>query len=411
MPNKLVKTVENQISILFVDQDNLSEISHIAIYFRSGSSSDPASMHGITHLIEHMLFKGSRTRNYLDIIATLESNGCDINAYTTKESMVVHASFLNEFAEEIIEILGDIISNPVFPEDELKKEKSVIIDEIRMYRDTPGEKIYDDFEAMMFKGSSLAHEITGTISSVKSITGEMLSGHYENIIRPGYFVAVKSSIPQKQIEKLIDHNFTPTGNILEIQPEIPRYLKKAKIQYDDNSQIHIILGSNSYPVSHPLRPTASLLANYLGGAAMSSYLNLIMREQMGLTYSVETSMNNFSNTGIFYTYFTCDAQKANVSLKTLKKIYDELFRKGMSDAELQKAKRQLKGQIAIHFESGLSWTLFMAKYFHYYKTTISFTELLESIENINLSQMNEVISQHLDFNCLSSITVKKKKNE
>lgn len=411
MPNQLIETSKNKIPVLFIEQNNVLNISHIAIYFKAGSVSDPQNMYGITHLIEHMLFKGTETRNYMDIIATLESNGCDINAYTTKESMVVHVSFLNEFAEEIIEILGDIISTPSFPEDELKKEKSVIIDEIRMYRDTPGEKIYDDFEAMIFKGSELAHEITGTINSVKSISREMLVEHYENVIRPGYFVAVNSSIQKKQLLTLIDGHFKPSPTKEIIFPVLPLFSKKDKILYDDNSQVHIILGSRSYAVSHFLRPTSALLANYLGGAAMSSYLNLIMREKMGLTYSVETSMNNFSNTGIFYTYFTCDSQKANISLKTLKKIYDGLYHNGMSEIELQKAKRQLKGQVAIHFESGLSWTLFIAKYYHYYNTTIGFAELLDSIENTTIDQMNEVIKKHLDFNSLSSITIKKKKNE
>ncbi len=386
------------------------KIGHIVIHFNRGSSSDPEKLQGAVHLLEHMLFKGTTTRNYFDLICGIEHFGADLNAFTTKENMIIHVSYPDQYMDDICLILSDIVNNSIFDEKELKKEKQVVCDEIKSYRDTPEEFIYDEWERLMLSGNGLSHPILGSAASVNRISLDDLKKTYKSI-RSDYQISVVSSRTKDHVKKIISKHFktkvksTRSVNLTKI---IREEKPKIKILNDDVSQAHVILGRIGPHYTHDDQLPAYLLSSFLGGSAMSSVLNLELREKRGISYTIESSLQSYRDKGLFFTYFTCDKQRTGKALQVIAAIFENYRINGLSKKEFETLIRMTKSQYTMFFEPALNEAMYHSKFYQYYNQIAQIPDLMRELGKIKLEAVNTVAAKLLDFEKFSRIIIEKK---
>nr|WP_315417467.1 pitrilysin family protein [uncultured Pedobacter sp.] len=400
-----VHTLPNGIRILHVPA--ASAISHACIIVNTGSRDEPEGKAGLAHFIEHLIFKRTEKRSTNQILNRLESVGADLNAYTTKEYTCVHASFLNPYLDRTLDLFNDIIFHSTFPEEEMDKEKSVILDEISSYLDQPEEAINDDFEDMLFAGHALGNNILGTIESVQNFTREdvinfrkanyrtneivvAVLGNYtlNSVVNKGskYFADVEENNP---VKKRIKPSLLPQSNTTIYKPIM---------------QAHCILGTQAYSTYQSQKVPLMLLNNYFGGNGMSSVLNLQIREKYGIAYTIESNFSPLSDTGIFSIYFGTDKEKQSKALSLIFKEIKKLREHPLNELQLQKAKHKFIGQIALGEENRIGLIISMAKSLIDHDKIDSLETVFKKINAVTTTQMADVTHEILDIEQLNIFT-------
>ncbi|MEB0249496.1 pitrilysin family protein, partial [Mucilaginibacter sp. 5B2] len=316
MTDHHVHALPNGIRILF--KHSPSPITHCCFVLNAGSRDELPQKEGLAHFIEHLLFKETERRNTPQILNRLELVGADLNAYTTKEYTCIHASLLKQHLERTVDLFEDILFHSTFPEDEMEKERGVILDEISSYLDQPEEAIQDDFEEYLFKGHPIGNNILGTPESVGVLNGADIKQFITaNNNTHQMIFAVYGDYDFKKLVKLCEKYFGSvpenTNQKQRIAPEPIShgiYTLKKPI-----SQTHCIIGGRAYPSAHQNKYGLLLLNNVLGGMGMSNRLNLEIREKHGIAYTIESNYTSLTDTGIFSIYFGTDAEKAGKALK------------------------------------------------------------------------------------------------
>lgn len=307
-----VHTLPNGIRLLHVP--SASAISHACIIVNSGSRDETESQAGLAHFIEHLIFKRTEKRNTNQILNRLESVGADLNAYTTKEYTCIHASFLHPYLDRTLELFNDIVFHSTFPEEEMEKEKGVILDEIASYLDQPEEAIYDDFEDIVFAGHALGRNILGTTESVSKLSKQDIKDFIAaNYNTDKIVVAVLGNYSLPKAVKIFTKYYEAIPeNIKQENRKAPAQSSViTRIDQKPIMQAHTMIGSTSYSLHHPFKTGLLLLNNLLCGTGMSSILNLQIREKHGIAYSIESGYSPLSDTGIFTLYFGTDKEKVD----------------------------------------------------------------------------------------------------
>ncbi len=381
-------------------------VAHCGLIIGTGSRDEDAHEHGIAHFSEHMLFKGTAKRKAYHILSRLEDVGGELNAYTTKEETVVHASFLKDDYERAIEIISDMVFNSTYPEKEIEKEKDVIIDEINSYLDNPAELIFDDFEELIFAGRSIGHNILGTPSTVKSFTG----GSIRDFISRNYntsqmvFCSV-GDISYARLtalfRKYFEHLPERTGAPCNSSPW--SYKPVCLTKNPDTYQDHCIIGNIAYNLRDERRPGMFLLNNILGGQGMNSRLNLSLREKNGLAYNVESSYIPYCDTGAFSIYFGTEDQNLEKSIMAARAELDKLRTTRLGIVQLSKARNQIKGYLARGFENHESLMLSLGKSLLVFNTVEDPGEIYRKIDNISASHLLETANDIFDPDMLSTL--------
>jgi len=400
-----VHTLPNGIRLLHVP--SASAISHACILINSGSRDEAEQESGLAHFIEHLIFKRTEKRSTNQILNRLESVGADLNAYTTKEYTCIHASFLNPYLERTLELFNDIVFHSTFPEEELDKEKSVILDEIASYLDQPEEAIYDDFEDLVFANHPLGRNILGTTESVEKLSREDIRSfmdrnyHTDKIIIAvlgNYSLDKVVRIGSKYYGDIPENSHSPARIAPEKAPVVGIVSNKPI------SQAHVVLGMQAYSLHHPYKTGLLLLNNLLGGTGMSSILNLQIREKHGIAYTIETGYSPLSDTGIFTLYFGTDKEKTDRALKLIYKEFDKLKANPLTETQLQKAKNKFIGQIALGEENRIGLIISMAKSLLDYNTIDDLQTVFKKIQSVTTSDMAEISNEILDQSNLSALT-------
>jgi len=400
-----VHTLPNGIRLLHVP--SASAISHACIIVNSGSRDETADQAGLAHFIEHLIFKRTEKRSTNQILSRLEDVGADLNAYTTKEYTCIHASFLNPYLERTLELFNDIVFHSTFPEDELEKEKGVILDEIASYLDQPEEAIYDDFEDLVFAGHPLGRNILGTTESVEKLSRKDIRDFIAtNYHTDKMVVAVLGNYPLSKVVKIGEKHY---GNIKENlhQPdrEAPVSAPFFNKQFPKPiSQAHTIIGSQAYSLHHPYKTGLLLLNNLLCGTGMSSILNLQIREKHGIAYSIESGYSPLSDTGIFTLYFGTDKEKVEKALSLIYKEFKKIKEKPLTESQLQKSKNKFIGQIALGEENRIGLIVSMAKSLIDYDKIDSLETVFKKIEAVTTTEMAAIAEEILDEKNLSILT-------
>ena len=362
MTDHQVHTLPNGIRILF--KHSPSPITHCCFVLNAGSRDELPKKEGLAHFIEHLLFKETERRNTPQILNRLELVGADLNAYTTKEYTCIHASLLKQHLERTIDLFEDILFHSTFPEDEMEKERGVILDEISSYLDQPEEAIQDDFEEYLFKGHPIGNNILGTPGSVAKLNCNDIKQFISaNNNTHEMIFAVYGDYDFRKLVKLCEKYFGSvpenTNQKIRIAPDSIShgiYTLQKPI-----SQTHCILGGRAYPSAHKSKYGLLLLNNVLGGMGMSNRLNLEIREKHGIAYTIESNYTLLTDTGIFSVYFGTDAEKADKALKLVHKELKKLRENKLGTVQLKQAKEKFIGQIALAEESRMSLIISMAK--------------------------------------------------
>ncbi|MBC7913105.1 MAG: insulinase family protein [Pyrinomonadaceae bacterium] len=400
-----VFTLPNGIRLLHKPTTSL--LTHACIIINAGSRDEEIGKDGLAHYIEHLLFKKTKKRNTNQILNRLELVGGDLNAYTTKEYTCIHASFLNPYLERALELFQDIVFHSVFPEDEMEKEKGVILDEIASYQDQPEEAIQDDFEDMLFAGHQLGRNILGTTDSVKALQRtDVLNFLKNNHNTHEIAIGVLGNYDFKKLCKTILKLY---GTISENKVMLNRqpvnfYEANTKTVKKPISQTHCVIGTQAYSIHNPKKTGLLLLNNLLGGPGMSSRLNLQIREKYGIAYTIESNYTAFTDTGIFSIYYGTDAEKSQRAQSLVHKELKKLRENKLSSLALHQAKQRFTGLIALGEENRIGLIISMTKSFVDYGKADTLEEIYSKINAITAEQTLEIANEIFDSSKLTTLT-------
>jgi len=381
-----------------------SPVSHCGIIINTGSRDEALSEQGMAHFIEHTIFKGTLKRKSFHILSRLEDVGGEMNAYTTKEETAIHASFLTEYYQRTIELFSDILINSTFPDQELKKEQDVIIDEINSYNDSPSELIFDEFEELIFEGHPIGRNILGTPENVKAFTREDIQCFMaKNYNTDQMVVCSVGKITGKQFFHLAERYFSifPDNRRTFNRPLVTGYIPRFKSIEKETFQAHCLIGGLAYDVLHANRIALVLLNSILGGQSGNSRLNLALRERNGIAYNLESSYTAYSDTGTITIYFGTDKENLDKAISLIKREIKILQNKLLGDIQISKAKKQLVGQLAMSQENHEDLMLSLGKSFLIYNKMDDLDVLYKKINAVTTFQIMEIANEVLDFDKLS----------
>ena len=380
-----------------------SPVVYVGIMIGAGTRHEQPEENGMAHYIEHCLFKGTEHYTARQIINHIEGIGGEINAYTTKEETTFYAATLSNHFRTTLHLLADMVLRPTFNKKETDKEVTVILDEIESYNDSPSELIYDDFENMIFEGSSLAMPILGTKKTLRRISKSpqyplnWMAQHY----RPERMVLfVQGNVSTKQVIAAAEKELAPLNPPLRGDVSTPPFREgmgvgssRSRTYKRHTHQTHVMLGSHTYPIGHPKQLTMFLLNNILGGGSMSSRLYLSLREKYGLVYNIDSQAVPLSDTGYWNIYLACEPQHKDQCIELCHKELKQLRDTRLTATQLQRALRQLEGQLAISAENQENNALAMAKQMLYHHRAPQWQETFAKVQKITPEQLQEVANE------------------
>ena len=410
--------------VQIVHRKTTSPVVYVGIMIGAGTRHEQPEENGMAHYIEHCVFKGTEHYTARQIINHIEGIGGEINAYTTKEETTFYAATLKNHFRTTLHLLADMVLRPTFCKKETDKEVTVILDEIESYNDSPSELIYDDFENMIFEGSSLAMPILGTKKTLKRISKspqyplDWMAKHY----RPERMVLfVQGDVSTKQVIAAAEKELLALSPIANSEasnsPQSGRPIAAPAASYSSlcerpmglcpsyspsgasrtyrrhTHQTHVMLGSHTYPIGHPKQLTMFLLNNILGGGSMSSRLYLSLREKYGLVYNIDSQAVPLSDTGYWNIYLACEPQHKDQCLELCHKELQTLREVRLTTSQLQRALRQLEGQLAISAENQENNALAMAKQMLYHHRAPQWQETFAKVQKITSEQLQEVANE------------------
>ena len=398
-----------------------SNVGYCALSIKCGTRDETGYHSGIAHFLEHTIFKGTAKRKASAINSYLDKLGGELNAYTTKEEIVFHATVLKEDLGKAASLLFELATSPTFPEHEIEIEKGVVIDEIHSYRDSPSEDIFDKFEEMLFAGHPLCGNILGTPASVKKITrDELIKFVREKFIPCRMAFTVVADIDEKKLEKNVlkladkffaDH-ISSCVSVSSCQAgAIPcgHYRTPDAVTFDKtigkrNHQANCITGGLAPSLYQERERLATvLLCNILGGPANNSILNATLREKNGWVYSVECGYTQFSDTGMVTISLGCDKSNLEKCVTAVYQALSRLQNELLSDRKLKAAKKQLLGQLAISSDNNENQCLSMGKALLAFGKINSGKENRTKIEGITAEDIREMAIKIFDRSKLSKL--------
>ena len=403
----------------FAFKRSLSPVAYCAIHIQTGTRYEDSGRGGLAHFTEHLLFKGTETRSANTVNSYIEKLGGELNAYTTKEETVIHATVLKEDLRRAVDLLMDIAFRCIFPEREIEKERGVVLEEINSYKDSPAEQIYDDFEEMLFEGTPLSMPVLGKAKYLRKADRPVVMDYYRKMFREDrmYFTVVADMEEKRVVEmirKALGTYSTDPAATLDTSPGIPGYLPQPpaplpvrspfeRIIPRHNHQAHCIIGARAHAAYDSRRIPLNLLVNILGGPVANSRLNLLLRERYGLVYSIDASYGIYQDAGIATIYFGCDKSNLERCLTLIGRALEPLRNDLLSTRALSWAKKQLLGQIAIASDNGEAQVLAMGKSLMTYGRVIDNEETARMIEAVTAEDIRSAAAEVLAPERLSKL--------
>lgn len=435
-----------------------------------GTRNEEPAYNGLAHLNEHMLFKGTEKRGAASINNLLENVGGELNAYTTKEETVVHATVLKEDLRRAVELLLELLFTSTYPDKELLKEREVVYEEIISYKDSPADSIYEDFECRLFEGHPLQYPILGTRKTLSRIESSTLKEYLHKWFIPDNMaISVVADMEESQVVKIVERalrKYCPGQHCDIIRESTPQPLVAGtagggtapgggtagggtagggtaggctagfgtlgggtaggdtaadgatplvwtpvppfRIEINKkHHQAHCIIGTRAYSYTQERERLAlALLANILGGPAMNARLNTVLREKNALVYTVEACFNPYSDTGLFTIYFGCDKPLVERSLRLVRKELERVIEAPLSSRALANAKKQLLGQLAIASDNSEAQCLSMGKSMMIFGYIEPMETTRAKIESLTSLELQRVAQEILAWDNLSILIYK-----
>jgi predicted Zn-dependent peptidase len=373
----------------------------VGIWVENGSRYESQPLNGISHFIEHLLFKGTGTRSARQVAEEIERLGGTINAFTDKECTCYHTRTLAEHVPPALDVLGDIFLNSVFREEDITLEREVVLQEIFDCEDSPEDHLHDYFIEKYWPGHPLGWTVTGTAESVGRIARSDITGYVRDRYRPDrVLIAATGRIEHDDLVAMCRARFEPlTGSYERPADDRPDFNPGVFISSRDLEQVHIVVGLPGLAVTDPRREAAELLITALGGG-MSSRLFQSVREERGLAYTIYGFQNSFRDIG--YTGFYVATSRENVA-EVVDLILEELSsvrRDGLRPEELQRTKGQLIGSIPLALESTEGRMVRIARNQIYFDRQIPVAEIVERIGNTTNTDVVELARELFAFDRL-----------
>lgn len=375
-------------------------VAYCALSIKCGTRDEGSFHEGIAHFTEHTIFKGTQKRSSTVINGRLDRLGGELNAYTTKEEIVLHATVLKEDLSKAVSLLLELATQATFPEKEIETEKGVVIDEIIQYKDSPADYIYDRFEEMLFEGHPLGRAILGTAASVRHITSDELRRFVGANFTPDRMaLTIVADIDEKRMEAealaMCDKYFVSGSVGMPSQPagaEAAPVIHHFDTTVDKrHHEVNVIIGGAAPSLyEHDRRIACVLLCNIIGGPASNSILGRVLRERHGWVYAVECSYTQYRNTGLVTIALGCDKSNLERCFPAIRKAVEDLQQKPLSEARLKAARKQLLGQLAVSSDNGETQCLSMGKSLLSYGRIASDEENRNALESITAAQLQDL---------------------
>jgi predicted Zn-dependent peptidase len=340
-------------AILLYQRNSVSPTTAFGVWIRKGSRDEGAGERGMSHVLEHMVFRGTPSRSGLDIALELESIGGQWDAFTSKEAVCYSGRTLEEHFPRLADVFSDIALHPLIEPPALRTELKVIREEIRSVNDSPEEAVYELFFRGLFGGSQLGHPVAGNLRDISRMDRDgLLSFHRKTYTAANTVFAYIGTLPPGRVARILDRRFEfqlkgrrPGTRRDRFMPAVSRSARK-----NGWSQYHVCIGARTVPAGDPMRFAVMLLSGIVGGG-VSSRLFQSMRERTGLAYSVYSHVNFWSDTGAFSVYFSVDPRNLKSALEIFDRDMEKIRSSGITAEELESARAQLKGSIIFSLES------------------------------------------------------------
>lgn len=379
----------------------------LGFWYNTGSRDENIHNNGISHFIEHMLFKGTSKRTAKQISDEIESVGGYLNAFTSKENTCYYGRGLSENFKKTFNVLADMIQNPLFKESHIKKEAGVVIDELHDIEDNPEELIFDKFEEAIFSGSTLSYPIIGTEKNISSFNTTLLHKFHQNRYRSkNLVVAVSGSVNHDTIVKLTEKYFSIHKSVSNGHRKtfIPTQTTNSII-LKDIQQVHCIVGRPAYGYNHPDRVKLNVLSTLLGEGS-SSRLFQAVREKMGMTYQINSFLNSYTDISAFGVYYSTNEKHAEKVNKIVFRELNKLKNSEVKFKELERVKEYIKGHTLLSLESTTNRMIRMATSILNYGRLIPVEELMSKIESVTKDDIVRIANDMLDESKLTTIIIR-----
>lgn len=387
---KKIKTTSG-IEIIFDKLENISTCS-VGVFVKTGSKDESDSEEGISHVLEHMIFKGTEKRNYFQISEEVDYLGASVNAHTTKEETVFYINALTEFLGKSVDILFDIVTNSLIDSEELEKEKDVIVEEIKMYKDSPDDLVFELNYGDCIKGQ-YSKLIIGTEKSVKGFTSEEIKKYYkERYTKDNIVIVVSGNFNEDEIISKVDEYFDKLGD--------KKVNRREKIDFSfvvgerkevkDINQVNICISFEGEKYNSKTKIYNDISSSIIGGS-MSSRLFQEIREKNGLAYSVYTYNQYYQEGGIVSTYIGTNIENYEKAIKLTLDEFEKLRKNGITEVELQKAKNKYLSRIAFSMENPRSRMSILGNYYTRKNEILDIENLKKEVKETKLEDINEFL--------------------
>ena len=387
----------------------------VGVWVAVGSRDEAPSVAGTSHFLEHLLFKGTRTRTALEIASAMDAVGGEFNAFTEKEHTCFYATVLDDELPLAIDMISDVVLNATVSASDVDVERAVVLEEIAMRDDDPSDLVHDEFALGLFGDTPLGRPILGAEEVIASLTRSQIHGYYSRRYRPSEMVvAVAGNVDHQQVVRLVRAAFA--GRLADESADgaaKPRLRadrsvtgsvrERVRVVPDDTEQANIVLGSTALSRYDERRFVLGVLSSAVGGG-MSSRLFQQVREQRGLAYSTYSFSSSYAGDGMFALYAGCQPGKADEVVRLMTGILDDVATNGLSAAEVERGKGQLRGGMVLGLEDSGSRMTRIGKAELSFGEVLSLDELLGRIDAVDVDQVNRLAAELLSSpRCLTVV--------
>lgn len=382
----------------------------VGVWANVGSRDESGAENGLSHFLEHMVFKGTKSRSVREIAQSLESLGGYLNAFTTKEQTCFYARVLDEHIEQAVDVLSDLVQHATFRKEELEKEKMVVIEELKNAEDDPEDIIHDYFEKALFPTHPLGYPIIGTEKNLRSFTRQDLQLHVAaHYTLRNFVVAAAGNVDHARLVRLVEKYLRRGNDSQHSGARVQAPTRPAKVASQEYTrqiqQSHLCVGTVGYSIRHRDRYPLMVM-NALLGEGMSSRLYQTIREKHGLAYSVYSFVNLLSDTGSFGAYIGTDRKNLANAGELLYIEFEKLRRKPVSVAELDRTKSQIKGTMMLGLENMSGRMMRLGSSELYFNTFTSLDAILKKVNAVTPEAIYRVANDLLREDRLSTVVIR-----
>jgi predicted Zn-dependent peptidase len=384
-------TLKNGIRVISEEMPHVRSVS-LGVWIKTGSRRETSAENGISHFIEHMLFKGTENRSAEDIARSVDSIGGGLDAFTAKEMVSYSTKVLDEHLPLAFDVLADMVRHPLFRAEDIEKEKGVILEELKMEVDNPEYLLHDLFSSNFYKDHPLGKPIIGTKDTVRAFDRQMIQDYYQRYYSPSnILITAAGNLNHERLVEVARGHFEDLRMNGTLSPEVAP-VPHARLVFRNKTsleQTHLYMGVPAYPFSHELRFACYALNTILGGG-MSSRLFQNIREKQGLAYAVYSELAMYHDTGCMAIYAGTAVETASQVIQSIVKELRDVKENLVPAEELRRAKDNLKGSFMLGLESTSSRMSNLARQELHFQRFFSLDEMIEKIEAVTAQQIRDI---------------------